>query len=47
MEENSSWRFLISLKYGVEEGGWFSRSPRGSYWVGLRKEISKEATQLK
>ena len=47
MEENSSSRFLISLKYGVEERGWFSKIPRGSYGVGLWKEISKEATQLK
>ena len=47
MEEKSSWRFLISLKYGVEEGGWFSKIPRGSYGVCLWKEISKEAMQLK
>ena len=47
MEENSSWRFLISLKYEIEEGGCFSKIPRGSYRVGLWKEISKEATQLK
>ena len=47
MEENSSWRFLVSLKYGIAEGGWFSKIPKGSYGVGLWKEISKEATQLK
>ena len=47
MEENSSWRFLISLKYGIEKGGYFSKIPRGSYRVGLWKEISKEATHLK
>ena len=47
MEENSSCRFHISLKYGVEEGGWFSKILRGSYGVGLWKEIIKEAMQLK
>ena len=47
MEVNSPWRLLLSLKYGMEDGGWFPKSPRGSYDVGLWKESSKETTQLK
>ena len=35
MEENSVWRNIISLKYGMEDRGWFSNTPRGSYGVGL------------
>ena len=35
MEENSVWRNIISLKYGIEDGGWFSNTPRGSYGVCL------------
>ena len=34
-EENSIWRNIISLKYGMEEEGWFSNTPRDSYGVGL------------
>ena len=47
MEVNSPWMHLLSLKYGMEDGGWFPKSPTGSYGVGLWKEISKETTQLK
>ena len=46
-EENSVWRSVISLKYGAEDGGWFSNIPKGSHVVGLWKEISKEIGQLK
>ena len=35
MEENSVWRNIISLKYGMDDGGWFSNTPRGNYGVGL------------
>ena len=41
------WRSVISLKYGAEDGGWFSNIPKGSHDVGLWKEISKEIGQLK
>ena len=34
-EENFVWRVIISLKYGMEDRGWFSNTPRGSYGVGL------------
>ena len=35
IEENYVWRNIISLKYGIEDGEWFSNAPRGSYGVGL------------
>ena len=47
MEENSVWRNIISLKYGMEDGGWFSSTPRGSYGVGLWKDICKEVIQMR
>ena len=47
MEDNSAWRQAISLTYGTQEGGWFIRSTRGPYGVGLWKAISKEIVQLK
>ena len=45
--DNSLWRTIISLKFQTEDGGWFFKSPKGSYGVGLWREIWKEATQLK
>ena len=47
MEENSTWRKGIRLKYQIEERGWFVKTPRGSYGVGLWKDISKETKQVK
>ena len=47
MEENSVWRNIISLKYGMEDGGWFSNTPRGSYGVGIWKDICKEVIQMR
>ena len=47
MEENSIWRNIISLKYGMEEGGWFSNTPRDSYGVGLWKDIGKDVMQIR
>ena len=51
------WRFasedsplsknIISLKYGVDKGGWFTKNGKGAFGVGLWKDISKEATVLK
>ena len=46
-EDNSPWKNVISLKYGTEEGGWFSRTPRGNAGLGLWKGINAEATKLK
>ena len=47
MEENSIWRNIIVVKYGMEEGGWFSNTPRGRYGVGLWKDICIEASQIR
>ena len=38
---------FISLKYGLEEGGWITKVVRGSYGVGIWKEIYKETSRLK
>ena len=35
------------MKYGSEEGGWFTRIPRESVGIGLWKGICKEAAKLK
>ena len=40
MEESSTWKIYISTKYGIELGGWYTLSPRGSYGFGLWKAIS-------
>ena len=29
------WKKVISLKYHIEEGGWFTREPRDSFGVDL------------
>ena len=47
VEDNPPWKDLIKLKYGLKDGGWFSVEPRGSFGVGLWKDIRKEAQQLK
>ena len=46
-EDNPPWKNLIKLKYGLEEGGWFSAEPKGSFRVSLWKDIWREAQQLK
>ena len=47
MEDNSTWRSVINLKYGSEDGGWFPSTPKGCHGVGLWKEISKEGMLLR
>ena len=47
VEDNSTWKNLINMKYGLEEGGWFSKEPKRSFGVGLWKDIRREAQQLK
>ena len=47
MEEEVVWWSIISLKYGMEDGGRFSNSPRGSFGVGLWKDIGKEVIQIR
>ena len=34
MEDNPPWKELIKMKYGLEEGGRFSKVPKGSCGVG-------------
>lgn len=46
MEANFFRKEVIRLKCRVEEGGWFTRFPRGSHGVGLWKAISKESSLL-
>lgn len=41
--EDTTSKLCIKIKYGVEAGGWFIRSHRGSYGVCLQKAISKDA----
>ena len=43
VEDNPPWKYLIKLKYGLEEGSWFSLEPKGSFGVGLWKDIRSEA----
>ena len=47
VEDNRPWKELIKLKYGLEEGGWFSKVSQGSYGVGVWKDIRRKAQQLK
>lgn len=44
-EQYTTWKEFIKLKYHTEDGG-FTIFPKGSYGVGLWKEISKEVAQL-
>ena len=41
VKDNPIWKGLIKLKYGLEDGGWFSKEPKGSFGVGLWKDIRK------
>ena len=47
LEDNPPWKNLIKLKYGLEEGRWFSTEPKGGFGVSLWKDIRREAQQLK
>ena len=47
VEDNSTWKKVIRLKYQIEEGGWFTRDPKSSFEVGMWKDIGREAKQLK
>ena len=53
MGEDHYWKLVLfgrpnfSLKYGTEEGGWFTKAVAGSDGVSLWKEINEEASQLK
>ena len=47
IEDNPSWKKLIKIKYGLEAGEWFLEEPKGSFGVGLWKDIRKEGQQMK
>ena len=40
-EKEAWWVDVIRRKYGEEEGGWFYRSPRESYGVGMWKSLRR------
>lgn len=44
MENNTTWRKIIKLKYLTESVDWFTKVLKGSYVVDLWIEISKETT---
>ena len=39
MEGNPSWKDIIKLKYGLEEGGYFLAKPKGSFGIRLWKTV--------
>ncbi|RVW26033.1 putative ribonuclease H protein [Vitis vinifera] len=43
VEKDNLWRLMIGVKYGQEEFGWKTKEGRGTYGVGVWKEIMKEA----
>ena len=47
MEDKPPWKILIKVKYGLEAGDWFSKKPKGSFGVGVWKDIRREAQLLK
>ena len=47
IDTEAPWRVFISLKYGTETGGWFTKEVRRSYGIRLWKEILKEISHLK
>ena len=46
VEKEALWNQVISRKYGVEEGGWYTWEGREGFGVGLWKEIRKEGSRL-
>ena len=43
VEKDNLWRLMIGVKYGQEEFGWKTKEGRGTYGVGVWKEVMKEA----
>ena len=35
IEDYPLWKNIISLKHGVDKGGWFTKNGKGSFGVGL------------
>ena len=46
-EESSYWKDVISLKYMLEDGGWFTKTRRGNSGLGPWKNISREIVPMK
>ena len=46
-ERGTLWKQVIIRKYGVEEGGWYTREVREGYGVRFWKEIRKEWPLMK
>ena len=46
VENEALWYQVISRKYGVEEGGWYTREGREGFAVELWKEIRKVSSWL-
>ena len=41
-ETGALWEAIISLKYGIEEGGWTTKVMRGSYWWIYGKKFRRK-----
>ena len=46
VEKEALWKQVISRKFGVEEGGWYTWEGREGFSVGSWKEIRKEGYRL-
>ena len=46
-EESSYWKDVISLKYMLEDGKWFTKTTRGNFGLGPWKNISREIVSMK
>ena len=46
VEKEALWKQVISRKYGVKEGEWYTREGREGFGVGLWKDIRKEGSRL-
>lgn len=47
MKPNALWRKVIDAKYKVQDFGWFSKEPRGSYGCSVWKDIFREIEAYK
>ncbi|RVW38823.1 hypothetical protein CK203_074193 [Vitis vinifera] len=45
-EREALWKQVIGWKFGVEQGGWYTRVVKEGFGVGLWKEIRKEGSLL-
>ena len=45
-KKEAPWKQIISMKYGVEDGEWYTCEGRERFGVGLWKDIRKEGSLL-